>query len=1559
MADISRMTLLDGTVVNFKDAAARADLQNKADKSDTVLLTTLSRDRRSNTTVGSGSIAFGEQTTASGATSAAFGRYTQATNTSSFAEGSFSEASGHSAHAEGLYTVASNQGTHAEGDHTQATNSAAHAEGKNTSSSGMASHAEGYYTWAKEDYSHAEGYETQAKEDCAHAEGYYSQAVAINSHAEGRYTYASGNNSHAEGDTAYASGASSHVEGCGTLAYGYTSHAEGTGGSFMSGITSYTSGAYAESSHSEGYKTYSAGTGSHSEGGQTLAMTNYAHAEGFNTQALGYNGAHAEGSGSIAAQDSTHAEGSGTQALEDAAHSEGTSTIASGVSSHAEGGHTIASGTSSHSEGADTTASSSGSHAEGGGTTASGICSHAEGSGSTASERAAHAEGSSTTASGDSSHAEGSGARATNTGAHAEGGGTYASSTYAHAEGSGSTASGYGAHAEGNGTIASGQGAHAEGGGAQAIGGNSHAEGSGSRALGTYSHAEGGGTTASGNCAHAEGGATTASGFASHAEGNGTIAVGATSHVGGKNNIGDSYDDINWPEWVSGNEYHTGDKCKRTITENEVTTVTGYICLADNTDTEWDRTHWEDQVGEMNFAEIIGNGRSSQSRSNARVLDWSGNERLKGNLYVHCNADSTGGTRVATMEDIAGLDLDDLYHICTANEYDVNTFVPIVQNPSSKKFYLVPNQNGSSPDLFTEWIYKNNAWEIFGSARIDISDKADKLDTVLLTTLSRGRTGLTTGVGSFAFGSDVEASGDYSHAEGTYTIASAWASHAEGYSSRATGFTSHAEGYSTQASGEYSHAEGNGSVASGNQAHAEGQYTTASGNYSHSEGSYTVASAYNAHAEGSSNRATGYYSHAEGNSNEASGRSAHAEGNVTSASGNQAHTEGYHTIAAGENSHAEGYYTTAYGAHSHVVGAYNSHDYHTDIDLWESGHEYQEYDDVRIVDSQGVEHLYQCHEPNSDTEFDPEKWTDNTEMLSGRKTKYVEIVGIGTSDSDEYRKNGRTLDWDGNEEIAGKFKAKGIALGDYAFNIGANTIAMGIGSTASGNESIAFGSGATASGYASLAQGYGSTASGICSYAKGSGTNASGSNTLASGSGVIAEGADSAAFGGGTKAIGNQSFVTGASTTANGFVQFVSGYGNVADIIPDYDNWNTWETGHSYSVGDTIKIDITYHANESYSTTGTYYFECIEANSDAEFDISKWKQHHYKQGKYIHIIGNGIFDPNTNNFVSSNAYSLDWDGNGHFAGDVYVNCNPDGTGGVKLGVSAVDDVRIDGTSILQNGIANIPQMAYGQFGVAQVSQGGSTGIDINTSTHELRTRSASSVIIKAGNDSYRPITPNLQHESAFYALAKLAGADMKDSSNVVGTYTDEAKQAIQKLFGLDGILGDFESSAAASKAYTIGETFIYNGKRYRATANIAINDIIAPDINCVLSPLDGIYITSADIASVNTPGLVKVNSQYGVMLNDGTLTIQPATSSFIKAGTNTFYPITSHLAKDAAFYGLAKAAGADMKDSFNPVGTYTDEAKAAIQEMLGLTMATEQDVMELIALYPKTWGVSV
>lgn len=119
--------------------------------------------------------------------------------------------------------------------------------------------------------------------------------------------------------------------------------------------------------------------------------------------------------------------------------------------------------------------------------------------------------------------------------------------------------------------------------------GRSGTEGSGSIAVGSS-------VTASGDYSQASGGSTYAYGRYSHAEGNGTIATGQATHVFGKNN-----EDLN-----------TG------------TSPTAY----------------------GTYAEMVGNGDSYSNRSNARTLDWEGNERLNGDLYVQCESDSSGGYRV-------------------------------------------------------------------------------------------------------------------------------------------------------------------------------------------------------------------------------------------------------------------------------------------------------------------------------------------------------------------------------------------------------------------------------------------------------------------------------------------------------------------------------------------------------------------------------------------------------------------------------------------------------------------------------------------------------------------------------------------------------------------------------------------------------------------------------------------------------------------------------------------------------------------------------------------------
>lgn len=121
--------------------------------------------------------------------------------------------------------------------------------------------------------------------------------------------------------------------------------------------------------------------------------------------------------------------------------------------------------------------------------------------------------------------------------------------------------------------------------------------------------------------------------------------------------------------------------------------------------------------------------------------------------------------------------------------------------------------------------------------------------------------------------------------------------------------------------GERSVALGTNVEASGYYSHAEGYRATAKGKYSHAEG-IGQALEDNSHAEGSG-RASGYYSHAEGAATTASGDYSHAEGFKVEARGMYSHAEGFLTEALGTISHVEGKQTIAKGDCQHVQGKYN------------------------------------------------------------------------------------------------------------------------------------------------------------------------------------------------------------------------------------------------------------------------------------------------------------------------------------------------------------------------------------------------------------------------------------------------------------------------------------------------------------------------------------------------------------------------------------------------------------------------------------------------------------
>ena len=137
----------------------------------------------------------------------------------------------------------------------------------------------------------------------------------------------------------------------------------------------------------------------------------------------------------------------------------------------------------------------------------------------------------------------------------------------------------------------------------------------------------------------------------------------------------------------------------------------------------------------------------------------------------------------------------------------------------------------------------------------------------------------------------------------------------------------------------------------------------------------------------------------------------------------------------------------------------------------------------------------------------------------------------------------------------------------------------------------------------------------------------------------------------------------------------------------------------------------------------------------------------------------------------------------------------------------VSDVQVNGTSVVTDGVANVPQVTtWDEVGVVKIVQ--YRGLGFEAATGALTTSPANSGHIKSGVTGYAPIIPFSQHESTFYGLAKAAGADMKDIQNTtVGTYPETQKSAIsQMLNAAEQVSGSTPSiTAKAGVRYVCGE----------------------------------------------------------------------------------------------------------------------------------------------------------
>ena len=663
----------------------------------------------------------------------------------------------------------------------------------------------------------------------------------------------------------------------------------------------------------------------------------------------------------------------------------GDATLASGESSHAEGIRARAEGRFSHVEGSGSVAQGYGSHAEGNYAKSVGPMSHAEGSYTSASGYASHAEGSSSQATGFGSHAEGSSSKAVGTSSHAEGKSTIASGNYSHAEGSWTSAQGFGSHAEGYYTTSSNYFEHAQGrynkstafqifsigvGDAEARRKNavSVITGSGatpSASIYVYGVGSYDGTNPTlgtndiaaviskltGSVASASYNSTDKKIYFYDNTDTAVASVDATAFI--KDGMVDS---------VAVSESYLVLTFNIDAGKEPVSMSLTQIFNPDNyyTKSDVDTLLTTMSVGDVNVIEAVEfNGTASTINNKTASISI---EIPEGALIIrpiwsassYDESSDSGSYRFAPGTHQSVLDAYQagrpVYLILGPNHED-----PGVQGDFSEsvlKLYEVTNWNnmlyfGSEVGYFSQTYspavqnctlnqWDSGDWEIIpvpASWELEpivswVTENSASIPTESVWV--RG-----TGSGSAVLsGSNSQATGQFSVAEGYQTVALGEYSHAEGSRTTASGDYSHAEGWRTTASADYAHAEGREAIASGNYAHAEGFRTTASGQYSHAEGSkslasgqwshaeggYSTASATFAHAEGSSTQAIGSSSHAEGTGSIASGPAAHAEGIGTVATGQAAHAEGSGSIASGSWSHAEGRGTKAVGSYSHAEG---------------------------------------------------------------------------------------------------------------------------------------------------------------------------------------------------------------------------------------------------------------------------------------------------------------------------------------------------------------------------------------------------------------------------------------------------------------------------------------------------------------------------------------------------------------------------------------------------------------------------------------------------------------
>lgn len=218
----------------------------------------------------------------------------------------------------------------------------------------------------------------------------------------------------------------------------------------------------------------------------------------------------------------------------------------------------------------------------------------------------------------------------------------------------------------------------------------------------------------------------------------------------------------------------------------------------------------------------------------------------------------------------------------------------------------------------------------------------------------------------------------------------------------------------------------------------------------------------------------------------------------------------------------------------------------------------------------------------------------------------------------------------------------GISVGVNTLSNIMGTVGVGYNNTLNGQFAMAMGVGNTAS-TQSIAIGFNTSATGLDSYSDGYMTTATGQVAHAGGYSTLASGTASHSEGYNTKSTATASHAEGYLTEANANMGHSEGEGTIS-------NGRCQHVSGRYNIVDDNPIDTTYGSGAR---------------------------------KYIDIIGNGLSATNR-----SNAYTLDWDGNGWYQGNLTI----DG-GTLTLGDTQITEATFD------NYVEKITQATAGNIAI--------------------------------------------------------------------------------------------------------------------------------------------------------------------------------------------------------------------------------------------------------------------